>query len=230
MKYSRRTNPARPPGMTLPSGLSDRDRAEVERSAAEADRVGITPVEVERYFDPSADTSYGLECAFYLLGDIRGQKILDLGCGTGENLIPWSSAEPASWWRWIFPLIWWIGHGAGCRARESTRLARTCKWHRLTILACRLTLSTSCSRSRCCTILSGSSGLVDFNSFRRRAAIRVPARREPRRSPFPWARPARTTVPPRPHPDESPPRRSRRLAAGKLRTGRAGAIARLRGP
>jgi SAM-dependent methyltransferase len=74
--------------MTLPSGLSDRDRAELERSAAEAGRAALTPVEVERYLDPSADTPYGLECAFYLLGDIRGQKVLDLGCGTGENVIP----------------------------------------------------------------------------------------------------------------------------------------------
>jgi SAM-dependent methyltransferase len=69
-------------------GLSERDRAEVERSAAEAAKVTLNPVEVERYLDPLPDSPHGLEYAFYLLGDIRGQTVLDLGCGTGENLIP----------------------------------------------------------------------------------------------------------------------------------------------
>jgi len=74
--------------MTLQGELSERDRAEVERSAAEAGKVALAPVEVDRYLDPPANSPYGLEYAFYLLGDIRGQTVLDLGCGTGENLIP----------------------------------------------------------------------------------------------------------------------------------------------
>jgi ubiquinone/menaquinone biosynthesis C-methylase UbiE len=69
-------------------GLSERDRVEVERSAAEARRVVLAPVEVDRYLDPPADSPYGLEYAFYLLGDIRDKTVLDLGCGTGENLVP----------------------------------------------------------------------------------------------------------------------------------------------
>lgn len=73
--------------MTL-QGLSERDRAEVERSAAEAATVTLTPLEVDRYLNPPADTPYGLEYAFYLLGDVRGRTVLDLGCGTGENLMP----------------------------------------------------------------------------------------------------------------------------------------------
>jgi SAM-dependent methyltransferase len=68
--------------------LSERDRAEIERSAAEAAKVELAPVEVERYLAPPANTPYGLEYAFYLLGDIRGKSVLDLGCGSGENLIP----------------------------------------------------------------------------------------------------------------------------------------------
>lgn len=71
-----------------PGSLSERDRAEVERSAAEAAKVKLAPVNVDRYLAPPADTPYGLEYAFYLLGDIRGKSILDLGCGSGENLIP----------------------------------------------------------------------------------------------------------------------------------------------
>lgn len=68
--------------------LSERDRVEVERSAAEARRVVLAPVEVDRYVDPPADSPYGLEHQFYLLGDIRDKIVLDLGCGSGENLVP----------------------------------------------------------------------------------------------------------------------------------------------
>jgi len=68
--------------------LSGRDSAEVERSAAEASRVALGPIEVERYLNPPADTPYGLEYAFHLLGDVRGKTVLDFGCGSGENLIP----------------------------------------------------------------------------------------------------------------------------------------------
>ena len=71
-----------------PQNLSERDRVEVERSAAEARRASLAPVDVDRYLDPPADTPYGLEYAFYLLGDIRGKTVLDLGCGSGESLVP----------------------------------------------------------------------------------------------------------------------------------------------
>jgi SAM-dependent methyltransferase len=68
--------------------LSERDRAEVQRSAAEASKAELAPVEIDRYVTPSPNTPYGLEYAFYLLGDVRGKTVLDLGCGTGETLIP----------------------------------------------------------------------------------------------------------------------------------------------
>jgi len=73
--------------MTLDS-LSERDRVEIERSAAEARDVVLQPVDVDRYLNPPAESPYGLEYAFYLLGDIQGKTVLDLGCGTGENLVP----------------------------------------------------------------------------------------------------------------------------------------------
>lgn len=69
-------------------GLSERDRVEIERSAAEARSALVAPVDVDRYLDPPADSPYGLEYAFYLLGDVRGKTVLDLGCGSGENLVP----------------------------------------------------------------------------------------------------------------------------------------------
>jgi SAM-dependent methyltransferase len=68
--------------------LSVRDRVEVERSAAEARSSVLAPVDVDRYLDPPAETPYGLEYAFHLLGNIQGKVVLDLGCGTGENLVP----------------------------------------------------------------------------------------------------------------------------------------------
>lgn len=73
------------------SRLSERDQAEIERSAAEAAKVVLQPVDrtqIDRYMDPPADTPYGLEYAFHLLGDVRGKTVLDLGCGTGENIVP----------------------------------------------------------------------------------------------------------------------------------------------
>jgi SAM-dependent methyltransferase len=71
-----------------PTNISGRDRAEIERSAAEAAKIALAPVEVDRYLNPPANTPYGLEYAFFLLGDVKGKTVLDLGCGTGENLIP----------------------------------------------------------------------------------------------------------------------------------------------
>jgi len=75
------------------SGASaeERERAEIIRSAEEARKVTSTTIDraqVERYLAPPAGTAYPLEYAFYLLGDLRGKTVLDLGCGKGENLIP----------------------------------------------------------------------------------------------------------------------------------------------
>jgi 2-polyprenyl-6-hydroxyphenyl methylase/3-demethylubiquinone-9 3-methyltransferase len=43
---------------------------------------------VHRYLDPPKDTPFPLEYAFYLLGDIRGKTVFDMGCGSGETIIP----------------------------------------------------------------------------------------------------------------------------------------------
>lgn len=71
--------------------LAEREFEELTRSAEEARRCIVTTTDrrqVERYLDPPADTPYFLEYAYYLLGDVAGKNVLDLGCGKGENLIP----------------------------------------------------------------------------------------------------------------------------------------------
>ncbi len=72
------------------SQLTERDREEIRRSAEEASKVVLKPADVERYLNPPANTAYALEYAFHLLGDARTKNVLDLGCGTGENIIPLS--------------------------------------------------------------------------------------------------------------------------------------------
>jgi 2-polyprenyl-3-methyl-5-hydroxy-6-metoxy-1,4-benzoquinol methylase len=71
--------------------LSLRDQAEVNRSSLEAKRITLKPVsdsELARYVSPPSNTPFVLEYAFHLLGDVNGKTVLDLGCGTGINLIP----------------------------------------------------------------------------------------------------------------------------------------------
>jgi SAM-dependent methyltransferase len=68
---------------------ASRNLAEVERSASEASKIVLEPLqrsEIDRYIAPPADTPFPLEYAFYLLGDVQGKTVVDLGCGTGENV------------------------------------------------------------------------------------------------------------------------------------------------
>jgi SAM-dependent methyltransferase len=71
--------------------LSPREQAEVERSALEAAEIDLSftpsPENVARYMNPPADTALPLEYSFHLLGDISGLKVLDYGCGSGEDAI-----------------------------------------------------------------------------------------------------------------------------------------------
>jgi len=72
--------------------VSEWEQAEITRSEFEAEH---TPPErliadeknVARYLNPPLDTAYPLEYAYALLGDIKGKKILDYGCGSGENML-----------------------------------------------------------------------------------------------------------------------------------------------
>jgi SAM-dependent methyltransferase len=47
----------------------------------------MDPAQMARYRAPRADTAYPLEYAYHLLGDVRGCRIVDFGCGSGANTI-----------------------------------------------------------------------------------------------------------------------------------------------
>jgi SAM-dependent methyltransferase len=61
---------------------------EIERGRSEAAHTRVKPTDVQPYLSPPPDTAYPLRYAFYVLGDIRGKTVLDLGCGSGENVTP----------------------------------------------------------------------------------------------------------------------------------------------
>ena len=67
--------------------LSKRNLAEIERSAEEARKLVLTtqqPAHLDRYLHRSESSPFPPEYSFYLLGDVRGKTVLDLGCGMGE--------------------------------------------------------------------------------------------------------------------------------------------------
>ncbi|HEY4766321.1 MAG TPA: class I SAM-dependent methyltransferase [Candidatus Sulfotelmatobacter sp.] len=67
---------------------SAHDLAEIARSASEASKIRLLDVDLTRYQTPTADTSYPLEYVFYLLGDVQDKLVVDLGCGSGEEVVP----------------------------------------------------------------------------------------------------------------------------------------------
>lgn len=75
--------------------LEEWERAEVERSAAEASHASAldtshmlaNQINCGRYMNPPADTVYPLEYCHHLLGDIEGKTVLEYGCGDGIHTL-----------------------------------------------------------------------------------------------------------------------------------------------
>jgi SAM-dependent methyltransferase len=68
------------------------ERAEIARSSIEAGLTEDTALRfsarnIARYERPPADTAYPLEYCYHLLGDVRGKRIVDFGCGSGANSV-----------------------------------------------------------------------------------------------------------------------------------------------
>jgi ubiquinone/menaquinone biosynthesis C-methylase UbiE len=75
---------------SLPQARSRRERDEAARSAIEAARTPDAALRTEaqniaRYLNASSATAYPLEYAHALVGDAAGKRVLDFGCGSGEN-------------------------------------------------------------------------------------------------------------------------------------------------
>jgi SAM-dependent methyltransferase len=74
---------------TARSDLHEWERAEVERSRVQARLSQIVEPTAQtifqRYASPPAGTVFPLEYLYHLVGDIRGQQVLDFGCGDGPD-------------------------------------------------------------------------------------------------------------------------------------------------
>jgi SAM-dependent methyltransferase len=78
------------------------ERAEIARSSVEASltpdstlRVGAR--HLARYERPPAGTPYPLEYSYHLLGDVRGLRIVDFGCGSGANAVQLANRGAHVW-------------------------------------------------------------------------------------------------------------------------------------
>jgi SAM-dependent methyltransferase len=89
--------------MASPEPLMQRwERAEIERSSVEASltpdaALRVSARNLERYASPPSDTAYPLEYAYHLLGDVRGLRIVDFGCGSGSNTVQLANRGAHVW-------------------------------------------------------------------------------------------------------------------------------------
>jgi hypothetical protein len=81
------------------SQLAELDRAEIERSATQTARITVKSSmrgQVLRYLNPPSDTSFPLEYAFSLPGEVRRNTELDVGCGAARNPMPLVETYPSA--------------------------------------------------------------------------------------------------------------------------------------
>lgn len=79
-------------GVGMPVDRHSWETAEIQRSAGEADRTSdrqliSSKANLDRYRNPPLDTAFPLEYVFAVVGDVRAKRVLDLGCGSGENTL-----------------------------------------------------------------------------------------------------------------------------------------------
>jgi SAM-dependent methyltransferase len=84
------------------SSIQTWERAEIARSSVEATLTPNTSLRVgarhfARYVNPPANTPYALEYAYHLLGDVRGLRIIDFGCGSGGNAVQLANRGAHVW-------------------------------------------------------------------------------------------------------------------------------------
>jgi SAM-dependent methyltransferase len=78
--------------MAAEQSIETWERAEISRSSVEAKLTSdaglrMDASQVARYDAPPVDTAYPLEYAYHLLGDVRGLRVVDFGCGSGANTV-----------------------------------------------------------------------------------------------------------------------------------------------
>lgn len=74
----------------MTEGMQEWERAEIARSTVEAtltpdSQLVVSAGTFARYAGPPAETVFPLEYAYHLLGDVRGLRVVDFGCGSGAN-------------------------------------------------------------------------------------------------------------------------------------------------
>lgn len=71
--------------------ITDWEVAEIERSVIDArgrnEDLLLRGGDLTRYVNPPANAIHPLEYAFYLIGDVYGRRVLDYGCGAGEDAV-----------------------------------------------------------------------------------------------------------------------------------------------
>ena len=78
--------------MARTESMQQWERAEIARSSVEAtltadQALRVSQQTLDRYAHPPRDTAYPLEYAYHELGDVRGKRIVDFGCGSGANSV-----------------------------------------------------------------------------------------------------------------------------------------------